>query len=153
MFFSVRLLHVDEHAFYPQEEQEIYEQNLQKMRDLAASTKLQFVILKIEDELGLEVSQCRELMAINDPKGSCREDVLAMLRNRVVYRYAKNEKLTKIIVGDNGLRVSLMLPFLPEDGIERVQLSDQGQRKQVHAGDLGQHKFHARSKHYGRKTP
>lgn len=68
-------------------------------------------------------------MAINDPKGSCREDVLAMLRNRVVYRYAKNEKLTKIIVGDNGLRVSLMLPFLPEDGIERVQLSDQGQRK------------------------
>lgn len=47
------------------------------------------------------------MLIINDSKASCREDVIAMLRNRVVYKYAKNNKITKIIVGDNGLRVKI----------------------------------------------
>ena len=101
----MRLLHVDEHVFYSQESEEAYEQNLKRMQALSEATKLQLVTLKIGDELGLDASQCQELLAVNDPRGSCREDVLTMLRSRVVYKYAKNNNMSKIMIGDNGLRV------------------------------------------------
>ena len=53
MFFSVRLLHIDEHAFYAGEDEVTYQQNLDKMRALAEQTKLRLVFLKLEEELGL----------------------------------------------------------------------------------------------------
>lgn len=107
MFFSVRLLHIDEHVFYDQEQEDAYQENLKRLEALSEATKLKLDILKIENELGYDASQCKELLKINDNKGSCREDVISMLRNRVIYKYVKNNKLTKIMLGDNGLRVSI----------------------------------------------
>jgi hypothetical protein len=58
MFFSVRLLHIDEHVFYADELDELYQENLNKMLALSEATKLELVILKIEEELGLSPAQC-----------------------------------------------------------------------------------------------
>lgn len=76
------------------------------MEGLSKKTGIPLTVLKIEEELGFDVEKCLELMNSNDTKGSCKEDVLVMLRNRVIYKYAKNNGFKKIVIGDNGLRVS-----------------------------------------------
>lgn len=100
------MLHIDEHAFYPNETEEAHAENLEKMNQLAEVTGMKLTILKIEQELGFSVEKCLELLNANDTKGSCKEDILVMLRNRVIYKYAKNNKVNKIMMGDNGLRVT-----------------------------------------------
>ena len=109
MFFSCSMLHIDEHAFYPNETEETHIENLEKMKQLSEKIQVPLTILKIEDELGFDPEKCIELMEANDTKGSCKEDTLVMLRNRVIYKYAKNNGFKKIMVGDNGLRVSTQI--------------------------------------------
>ena len=119
MFFTCSLLHIDEHAFYPNETEEQHAENIAKITALSEKTNMSLKILKIEEELGFSAEKCLELMNANDTKGSCKEDVLVMLRNRVIYKYAKNNEFRKIMIGDNGLRVNFNVLELSNLTIDR----------------------------------
>jgi hypothetical protein len=53
---------VDEHVFYPDEDEDSYKDNLKRMQNLSEITKLDLKVLKVEEELGFSKEKCTELL-------------------------------------------------------------------------------------------
>jgi len=104
MFFEAEVLHVDESCFYPEDE-ETNIKNLQKIEFLCNEIAVKLHIIRIDETLGLTREKCREIITHSNEKGSCREDLVKLLRNRAILEFCNNNEFKKLVSGDNGLRV------------------------------------------------
>lgn len=102
MFFTAEFLHIDESCFYKNEPKE---ENLEKLRNFSEKCGIKLTILSIEECFGVTQEQAEELLSSTQNRGSCREDMIEMLRNRAVHKFCKENGFDKVAIGDNGLRV------------------------------------------------
>lgn len=107
MFFSGEILHVDESCFYQNEESETSQENMEKLKMFSEDISMKLNILKIEEVFDFTKEQALEMLSSAKNRGSCREDIIEILRNRAIHKFCKENDFMRIASGDNGLRVNI----------------------------------------------
>ena len=101
------MLHIDESCFYKDEiETGVAEANLALLQKFAEDIEIKLNVVKVEDFGGFDRSQGTELLQKTSNKGSCREDLIRILRNRAILKFCKENGFKKLVTGENGLRVT-----------------------------------------------
>lgn len=105
MFVEAEMLFVDESIFYP-EDKDLWDLNYQRLRKLEERVGLKLHITSIEEQLKIDRSTAASLLDSCSDRGSCREDVITIMRQSVISGVAHKLGFTKALLGDNALRVA-----------------------------------------------
>lgn len=107
MFIDCELLHIDESIFYPWDKEHEVE-NRKRLEAFAAENELKLNVVSLGEKYKLSEEDSENLIAANSDRGSCREDTVSFFRNNAIQDFASKHGYEKVMVGDNGLRVSLL---------------------------------------------
>jgi hypothetical protein len=94
-------LHVDESCFY-EETTETRNKNLELIKSYAADLKLSLNIVSLEEFYNCSREDLRELVCLAGDRASCREDLVEILRNKVIKHYCEKNDFLKVLSGNSG---------------------------------------------------